>query len=174
VTWSRPRRTEGEEPRRPQAQPGLAGLSLKGRALKYLAAREHSRAELARKLAAHAESPEQIDALLDELERLGYLSAERVVASVIHRKAARFGSARIRQELVAKGLDITEHGDALGALRDTEFQRAHEAWQRRFGETPASDAQERARQARFLLARGFPAGIVARIVRGSGDPASGD
>lgn len=153
---------------------GLAGLSLKGRALKYLAAREHSRAELARKLAPHAESPEQIDPLLDELERLGWLSAERVVDSVIHRRSARFGSARIRQELVAKGVDLAEHGDALAALRNSDFQRARDAWQRRYGDCPAADAKERARQARFLMARGFPADIVARIVRGAGAATDAD
>ena len=42
------------------------GLSLKGRALKYLAAREHSRVELVRKLGPHAESPEQIEQKIRE------------------------------------------------------------------------------------------------------------
>ena len=56
-------------------------LSLKGRALKYLAAREHSRLELQRKLAPHAESAEQVDAALNDLEARGFLSAERFAES---------------------------------------------------------------------------------------------
>ena len=83
-------------------EPGRAtglGLSLKGRALRYLAAREHSRAELERKLAAHAESPEQLAQVLDELQAKDFISEARVVESVINRRAGRFGAARIRHEL---------------------------------------------------------------------------
>jgi regulatory protein len=149
--------------RRPSA---LASLSLKGRALRYLSMRELSRQELARKLAPFAESAEQVDALLDELERMGYLSAQRVVESVLHRRAERYGNSRIRQELQSRGLDPAEHAPALDGLRDSEAQRALALWQRRFG-SPSSDPRERARQSRFLLSRGFPASLVARIVRGA-------
>lgn len=78
---------------------GFAKLSLKGRALKYLAQREHSRVELARKLAPHADDADDIDTVLDALQAAGWLSEERFVESVLHRKAARLGTARIRQEL---------------------------------------------------------------------------
>jgi regulatory protein len=153
----------------PARQRGLAKLSLKGRALKLLSAREHSRLELSRKLAPHAEAPEQIERLLDELEALGYLSAQRVVESLIHRKAGRFGNARIRQEIHARGLDPAEHADTFETLRATEVVRARELWLRRFG-GPSDDPRERARQSRFLLSRGFPGDVVARTVRGQGDP----
>lgn len=142
-----------------------AGLSLKGRALRLLTAREHSRVELTRKLAAHAESAEQLQVLLDELEALGYLSAQRVAASVIHRQAPRQGLRRIQQELQTRGLDPAEHREALQALRESEPQRALDLWRRRF-DGVSSDPRERARQARFLLARGFSADLVARLVRG--------
>ncbi len=84
-------------PEVPARSPGF-GLSLKGRALRYLAAREHSRAELERKLASHAESPEQLAQVLDELQAKDFISEARVVESVINRRAQRFGAARIRQE----------------------------------------------------------------------------
>lgn len=152
------------EPRRRSA--GLAGLSLKGRALRHLSLRELSRQELARKLAPHAESAEQIEPLLDELEGLGYLSAQRVVESVLHRRAERYGNSRIRHELQSRGLDPAEHAPVLDGLRDSESQRAQALWERRFG-SPSSDPRERARQSRFLLSRGFPASLVARVVRGA-------
>ena len=140
------------------------GLSLKGRALKYLAAREHSRAELAHKLAAHAADTAEIEPLLDELQSRGFLSEARYVASVVHRRAERFGVARIRQELLSKGTPAAEMAEALTALRATELERARELWRRRFGQPPA-DAREAARQDRFLMARGFSSEIVRQVLR---------
>ena len=139
-------------------------LSLKGRALKYLAAREHSRAELARKLAPHAGDPAEIEAVLDELQARGFLSEARYVASVVHRRAERFGVARIRQELLSKGTPADQMTDALDALRTTELERARELWRRRFGQPPA-DAREAARQNRFLMSRGFSSDVVRQVLR---------
>jgi regulatory protein len=140
-------------------------ISLKGRALRYLAAREHSRAELLRKLAPHAQEPGEIERVLDELQAKGFISAERVAASLLHRRSARLGDARIRQELQSKGLDADTVAQALEQLRGTEHQRAQAVWQRKFG-LSASDAAGRARQMRFLLGRGFSADVVRRVVQG--------
>lgn len=142
-------------------------LSLKGRALKYLAAREHSRVELLRKLAPHAESPEQLDAALDELEARGLLSAERFAESMVHRKAARFGVARIQAELAQHRLPSDIAQAAVRALKETELARAHAVWVRRFGDV-AQDPQARAKQVRFLTARGFSSDVVRRVTRGEG------
>jgi len=139
--------------------------SLKGRALRCLAAREHSRAELQRKLAPYEEEPGQIERVLDELQAKGFISEARVAASLLHRRAARLGDQRIRQELQSKGLDADTVVQALEQLRGTERARALAVWQRKFGE-PAQDAKERARQMRFLLARGFSADVVRRVVQG--------
>jgi len=141
-------------------------LSLKGRALKYLSAREHSRVELARKLRPHAEDPTEIDRVLDDLEARGWLSAERFVESVIHRKAARYGTARIRGELNAHQLPEEAVRAALSALKDTELQRAHDLWLRRYGQV-AETPQDLARQMRFLAARGFSGEVVRQVVRGA-------
>lgn len=142
-------------------------LSLKGRALKYLAAREHSRAELLRKLAPHAEEPAEVERVLDELEARGLLSAERFVESLLHRRAARLGTARLRQELQQHKLPADAVAQAVEALRGTELERARAVWQRRFGGEPAADAAERARQMRFLTARGFSSEVIRRVVRGA-------
>lgn len=142
----------------------FAKLSLKGRALKLLAQREHSRLELARKLAAHVEEGEDLNALLDELERRGFISEERVVESVLHSKASRYGAARLVQELRSKGLDDETVRSASEQLRETELERARELWRKRFG-TPAADVKEKARQLRFLAARGFSGAIASRVLR---------
>ena len=106
---------------------------------------------------------------LDELQAKGFISEERVAASLLHRRAARLGDLRIRQELQAKGLDAPTVAQALEQLRGTERERAQVVWQRKFG-TPAQDARERARQMRFLLARGFSADVVRRVVQGGAGP----
>lgn len=142
-------------------------LSLKGRALKYLAAREHSRVELTRKLAPHAESPEQVVQVLDELEQNGWLSAQRFADSMLHRKAARYGAARLKAELAQHQLPSEVAQAATQSLRDTEFVRAHALWLRRFGE-PAQSPQDKARQMRFLISRGFASDVVRRVIRGDG------
>ncbi len=147
---------------------GFGTLSLKGRALRLLSQREHSRAELLRKLRPHVQEGEDLDALLAELEGKDFISEERVVASVVHQRAGRMGAARIRQELQAKGVGGEAVQQALAQLQDTELARAREVWRRRFGE-PAADREGRAKQVRFLMARGFSGDVVRRVVRGAAD-----
>lgn len=142
---------------------GALTLSLKGRALRHLAAREHSRAELERKLAEHEEEPGQLARVLDDLEAKGFISQERVIESVIHRRAARLGTARIKQELTSKGLDAGAIAPALEALKTTELERARQLWERRFGGERPQDPKEQARQIRFLLARGFSSEVVRKL-----------
>ena len=147
------------------AQPAL---SLRARALRSLARREHTRSELRRKLAPHEETEGQLDALLDALQAQGFLSDERAAASLVHRRAARLGTQRLRQELQAKGLDASTVDAALEGLGGTELERARVLWERKFGAL-APDAAGRARQVRFLLARGFASDTVRRVVRGVED-----
>lgn len=162
-------------------------LSLKARALQWLAQREHSRSELRRKLlkVARAEQverlvtaadtptsdstasndcadPEQcVERLLDWLQQHRYLSEERFVESRVQARAARYGNLRIRQELAQHGL--SPDAQTLQQLRDSEFERARAVWQRKFGRAPA-DSHERARQMRFLSQRGFSADVVRRVL----------
>lgn len=140
-------------------------LSLKGRALAALARRDYSRLELARKLQPHAESAEQLDAVLDALEAAKLLSNARFAESLAHRRAERFGVARVKQELKSHQLAPELIAAQVDQLRTTEFERARVVWQKRFGEPPL-DAQARARQMRFLAARGFSADVIRRVVGG--------
>ena len=146
----------------------LVGLSLKGRALRYLAAREHSRMELERKLKPHAESAEQLVQVLDELTAKDFISEARVVESVINRRAAKFGAARVKHELLGKGLDAELVAEAMSGLKATEVERAREIWRRKF-DGPAPDAAGRAKQMRFLAARGFSGDTIRKVVSGAED-----
>ena len=151
----------------PRARGTGFGLSLKGRALRYLAAREHSRAELERKLAAHEETPGQLAQVLDELQAKDFINEGRVVESVINRRAARFGASRIRYELQNKGLGAEAVADAVASLKDSELERARDIWRRKF-DGPAPDAAGRAKQMRFLAARGFGGDVIRRVVGQAG------
>ncbi|MBV8604990.1 MAG: regulatory protein RecX [Pelomonas sp.] len=179
----------------------MAGpLSLKARAVALLAQREHGAAELRRKLlriareraraalaeaadttpeAATATDPaeppdpsEDVDALLAWLQAQGYLDETRFVESRVHARAARFGTARISQELARHGLALPAEQQA--ALKAGEFERARLIWQRKFGAAPPADAAARARQARFLAGRGFSGEVVRRLLRGGHDELGGD
>ena len=147
---------------------GFGQPSLKGRALALLARREHSRRELERKLAEHEIEPGQLRQALDELQARGFIDEQRVVESVLHRRAPRLGAQRIKQELQAKGLDAERVALALASLKATEVERARAVWRAKFDELP-SDAAQRAKQARFLAARGFGGEVIRRVLGGLED-----
>lgn len=148
-------------------------LSLKGRALRYLSMREHSRLELGRKLARYAEEGDDVPALLDFLEKNNWLSQERFSEALIHRRAARFGNSRIVAELQSHGVN----GEALQELKvglaEDETARACEVWRRKFG-TVAADAQARGKQIRFLMQRGFSQRAVQAAIKGAEPEDFGD
>jgi regulatory protein len=143
--------------------------SLKGRALRLLSQREHSRTELERKLAQHEEVAGELAKALDELQARDFINDARAVESVVHRRANKLGTARVKQELAAKGLSGETVAAALEGLRETELDRAREVWRKKFDQ-PATDAQERAKQVRFLMTRGFNAEVVRKIVQGADEP----
>ena len=138
--------------------------SLRARALKALARREHSRDELEAKLRPFAEGPEDLGRLLDDLEKHGWLSEARFVEQVTNVRRRKFGAARILGELRDKG--VSE--DALAALqpqlKNSEIEAARTVWRKKFGKLPATLA-ERAKQSRFLASRGFSAEIVHQVLR---------
>ena len=143
-------------------------LSLRGRALGYLSRREHSRTELSRKLTPHLGEGDSLDTLLDALEREGWLSNERFVESVVHRRGTRLGTSRIVHELKRNGIDETLIQDAGTELKKTELTRAREVWSKKFGELPTTPA-ERAKQARFLATRGFNGGTIVKVLKAGDD-----
>jgi len=137
---------------------------LKQKAIALLARREHSRAELAAKLAPLG-TREDIDAVLDELAASGLLSDARAASAYLRANAARFGKARLRQTLRQKGLDSALIDEQLAAVdAPDELARARDIWSRKFA-APPQDAKEWARQARFLQARGFSTNVIRKLLK---------
>ena len=144
--------------------------ALRARALALLARREMSRAELRKKLEPLADSNSELDSLLDELTQSRLQSDSRYADALVHTRAARFGAARIAVELRDKGVAPELAENAMTALRADEEARALAIWRRKFP-TPGTSREERAKQGRFLLGRGFSADLVWRIVGGKIDDA---
>jgi len=143
-------------------QPDTPG-ELKARALRHLVRREHSRAELARKLAPHAESPEALEALLDELVSRKQLSDERYADERARSLARKYGPAKIRHDLRSKGIadSVVDRISSEG-----ELERARAILERKF-RAPATSREERARRGRFLQGRGFSMDVITRLLRES-------
>ena len=133
---------------------------LKARALRHLVRREHSRAELARKLAPHAESPAALDEVLDLLLSKNHQSDRRYAEERVRVLSRKYGAARIRGDLRAKGIaeDIVASVRARG-----ELERAQAILERKY-RGPASTPEERARRARFLQGRGFAIEVIRRLL----------
>ncbi len=145
----------------------LDNPTLKGRALRLLSGREYSRLELERKLQRFEDEPGSLAMALDELQAKGFISEQRVVESVLHRRATKLGVGRIRQELQSKGLESELVTQAIASLQASELIRAQTVWQKKF-HAPATDAQVTAKQMRFLAARGFSSDVIRRVVTARG------
>ncbi|MDI3490903.1 MAG: regulatory protein [Thauera sp.] len=142
----------------------MAEPSLRERALRHLARRDHSRAELARKLAAHGEADE-IEAVIARMSELGLQSDSRFAEAFVRGKAARFGASRLRNELARRGIERELIDEAIaGECTESEIERARSVLHGRFREAPA-DAREWARQARFLQTRGFAPDLIRKLLK---------
>lgn len=142
-------------------------MTLRERALNLLARREHSRVELARKLAAHGE-PDEITDLLDTLERENLLSNERYAEVLANVRSGRHGSLRLKADLRDKGVPESVVAEVVRDARENDLESARAVWAKKFGRLPVG-AAERAKQMRFLAGRGFPLEIVRRVVGGEDD-----
>lgn len=137
--------------------------SLREKALRLLARRDHSRAELARKLRDEG-SEDEIAALLARFEECGLLSDSRFAGQFVSSRAARFGTRRLQHELKQRGVTDADVADALATVGDDETARARAVWARKF-DGPPSDAKSWAKQARFLQSRGFSVDSIHKVLR---------
>lgn len=147
-----------EEPDTPAA--------LKARALRHLARREHSRAELARKLAPHSPSQELLENLLQDLIRKKQLSDERYAEARAHWLARKYGASRIRHDLKAHGV-----ADAVAARFSShdELAKARAILARKY-RAPAATREETAKRMRFLQSRGFSHDTIRSALNSGTEP----
>jgi len=141
---------------------------LLSRAIALLARRDHSRAELAQKLARYVgegDDPAEIARVIEKLDGNQLLSDERFAVAVARNRSLRFGDARIRHDLRRFGVAPEISANAVASVSGSEAARAHHVWSKRFAALPTSPA-ERSKQARFLQARGFSLDSILQVLRG--------
>ena len=155
-------------------QPAKPQKPLKARAIALLARREYSRTELRGKLLAGADrdagAVADVDAMLDELAALGYLSDARFATAVARQKSGGFSKRSIGAMLKAKGVTGDTAADALVSVEIDDQVTLLALWRRRFDRAPAND-KEKARQVRFLQSRGFALSAIFKLLR---DPPGDD
>ena len=146
---------------------------MRGKAIRLLARRERSRAELRRLLDPNDDDVVNVGQLLDDLQNQGWLSEARLAEQVVNARRSRASAGRIRLELRRRGLPPDAVDGATEGLEAGDFAVALGLWRRRFGKV-AADRAERERQLRFLLARGFGQGMALKVLRHAGDQDSND
>ncbi|MDO5639737.1 MAG: recombination regulator RecX [Neisseria sp.] len=139
--------------------------SLRARAMDILSRREISRAELKRKLAPHAESEEEVEAVLNEFAERQWQSDARYAEAYIHSKSRQHGKLRLKQALAAKGVSEDIMRELMPA-RDAELQAAITVLRKKFKQ-PAADLNEKQKQMRFLAYRGFDMDTIQTAIKSS-------
>jgi regulatory protein len=149
------------------AAPAGPSPSAYQRALRRLARRDHSEAELRRALAARGHSEDEIQEALDRLRSQRYVNdesfAERFARSRLESHGQ--GRRRIRQGLRQRGLAAeTVEAGLRSALRDVDEDEVLDTLARRYWRqhTRVEPARRLPRLWGFLLRRGFPAAHVRR------------
>jgi regulatory protein len=145
----------------------VVARTLRAQAIRLLARREYARAELEARLIGGGGDRDEVRSTLDDLGAQGLLSDQRFARAVVGQKAGRFSRRNIAGGLKAKGI---APGDIDDALRDADLDddaALKSLWERRFGELPAND-KEKARQVRYLQARGFSVTAILKLLRDRG------
>jgi regulatory protein len=132
----------------------------------YLARREHSEQELARKLTGRGFDPELVEATLADLVSEQLLSNSRFVEAFVHSRFQRgAGPQKIHAELRGRGIDEGLINDCIDAYGRQWLERVREVREKKFGASLPPDFRERSRQMRFLQQRGFTSEQISVVFR---------
>jgi len=143
----------------------LSASELKARAVRLLSIREHTRAELARKLGAISGDVDLINSVIEDLSRGGWQSDERFAKNFGQHKSSRQGTVLIAQAMRQKGVPAHLIENAVAELAVTELSRARIVWEKKFGAQGRPATREQyAKQGRFLAGRGFSSDIIRRVL----------
>ena len=135
------------------------------RALGLLARREHSRAELLAKLMRSGHGRAEAECAVEDLADRGLVSDTRFAEAFIRSRIERGGGPlRIRRDLEARGVEPSIVERLLDPDDEEWETRARGAREKRFGAALPAERSEAARQARFLLGRGFTRRQVRLVI----------
>ncbi len=136
-------------------------------ALRFLASRSRSEAEVRERLASRGVDAQDIEGVLERLRELGYVNDADFAAAVIRARTQRRARGRrlVAEELQAKGVseDVAEsvlnacYGDELAVARPVAERQARRLQGRGF-------AEFRQRLGAFLVRRGFEHATAESLV----------
>jgi len=132
--------------------------------LRLLAARDMSRAEFVRKLAAKEFAAKDIEMAADWCASEGWLNEARFAENTARRLGAKYGANRVAQTMRQKGVTEELISGGMAALKETEGARAKEVWARKFHALPSGGA-EQAKQSRYLATRGFSFDTIRQLFK---------
>jgi regulatory protein len=135
------------------------------RGLKLLATREHSAAELRRKLRVKGFSEALAGDAVAALQDQGLQSDRRFAEVFVRSRLSKgYGPVRIRRDLYQRGIgdDVIDEELTFPAERWVELATAVRA--KRFPESEPTEHGVWNVQARFLSRKGFPADIIYRVL----------
>jgi regulatory protein len=135
------------------------------RGLKMLATREHSAAELRRKLRVKGFAEALAGEVVAALQEQGLQSDQRFAEVFVRSRLSKgYGPVRIRRDLYQRGIgdDVIDEELTFPAERWVELAAALRA--KRFPENKTTEHGVWNVQARFLSRKGFPADIIYRVL----------
>lgn len=139
---------------------------LVSRSLTMLSRRDLARSEFVAKLLAAGYEKNDVQAAADWCQAQGFLNESRFAEGTARRLAHKYGASRVARSLRDKGVAADAIAEVLPDLQDSDFARAREIWARKF-HGPAADAGGRAKQVRFLQARGFTYATIKLVLAGT-------
>ncbi|MYA15624.1 MAG: regulatory protein RecX [Gammaproteobacteria bacterium] len=135
--------------------------TVRNAAVRLLARREHSRRELAQKLAQRGHPRDLIEDVIDGLADAGMQSDERFVETFVRAAVARGqGPLKLRARLRECGIEDALASAAIDRDFDDWRDLASSAVAKRFGPAPPGDRADWAKRARFLASRGISSHIA--------------
>jgi len=162
--------TAGESENTDPPDPAKLRSAARNTAIGLLARREHAQAEIKRKLRDRGYDDELTLEVIDDLTRQRLLSDERFAEMFIHSRAERGqGPVRLRAELRQLQLPAEQIERQLASAGIDWSGLARAVRLRKFGNEPAGNLGERAKQVRFLQYRGFTAAHIRAALGDSGE-----
>ena len=144
----------------------MKGRSARHTAMDLLARRDHSRKQLQQKLASRGFDLEEVETVLDGLQRDRLLDDERYAEAYIRQRVERgYGPLRIRHELLEQGIESEPISRLMASYSEQWPEVMRQQRCKKFGASLPEDARERMKQARFLQNRGFSPESVMRLFR---------
>ena len=140
--------------------------TVRAKAIKLLARREHAHAELVSKLTSRGFDHDTSEAVVDDLAAEDLQSESRYAEAMVRDRVRRGkGPMQIRADLNAAGCDreIAEHAIADADVDWTELATSVRA--KKFGKAPPGDRHMQAKQTRFLQRRGFDGDAIRAALK---------